>query len=142
MKFYIASHLENSENVRKIAQYLTYQGWDQTYDWTAHGLVDDKKRLVSVSLNEIQGVRDADVVFLLLPGERGTHAELGAAIAYEKPVVILALDQEDYHRDGHTCVFYWHPVIFDRIIEPDILTLAFTALRAAKRIVRRVYANA
>jgi hypothetical protein len=36
MKFYIASSLGNAEIAKKIADYLSSRGWEQTYDWTTH----------------------------------------------------------------------------------------------------------
>ncbi len=136
MKFYIASALENAGNAQRIAEYLVYRGWKQTYDWTAHGLITEKSRLSLTSQKEIQGVMDADVLFLLLPGKRGSHTELGAAIASNTPVVILAMNKDDYLRDSHTCVFYWHQAVRDHLIENNIMDLAFKAHRAGARILR------
>ncbi len=136
MKFYIASRLDNAANARKVADYLRYRGWEQTYDWTVHGLVTDRNQLEEISLREIHGVIDADVLFVLLPGARGTHTELGAAIATCRPIVILAHNQEAFERDGHLCVFYRHPMVYDRLIHNDITRLAFQAHRIGKKALR------
>lgn len=110
MKFYIASKLENAERVSALARVLKAYRWEQTYDWTTHGSVKDEgeERLTEVAENEIEGVRQADVVIVLLPGGRGTHAELGAANIMNKPVFIWSETDEPF-RDGEpTCAFYWN----------------------------------
>ncbi len=35
MKFYIASGLQNHEQVRSLAKLLKNSGWTHTYDWTS-----------------------------------------------------------------------------------------------------------
>lgn len=137
MKFYIASSLGNAESVRKISNYLGSRGWEQTYDWTTHGLITNPSMLPSVAIYEINGVINSDVVFVLLPGARGTHAELGAAIASKKPIIILATSPDAFNRDGHTCVFYHHPLVRDHIVEYGIPELAFQAHRIGRKVFRK-----
>ena len=86
MKFYIASKLENFEQVQYLRDRLKEQGWTHTYDWTQHGSVKTvcTKILKEVAEKEFQGVADADVVIVLTPQGRGTHVELGIALALEK----------------------------------------------------------
>ena len=110
MKFYIASKFENAEQVKRLSDVLRRWGWRQTYDWTEHGHVGHlgKERLREVAENEIRGVKDADVVIILLPGGRGTHAELGAANVLQKPVFILSGTGEPFAVDNSTCAFYWN----------------------------------
>lgn len=111
MKYYIASKLENSTKVKSLANAFTELGWEQTYDWTVHGSVHDKGEevLQQVTLQELGGVKKADAVIIVLPGGRGTHAELGAALAYNKPVFIWGQQPEDFIQDGYTCSFYFNP---------------------------------
>jgi nucleoside 2-deoxyribosyltransferase len=110
MKFYIASKLENAESVKALANVLKTFHWEQTYDWTIHGSVkgEGKQRLKEVATNEMQGVREADVVIILMPGGRGTHAELGAANALWKQVFIWSETDELFQTDDKTCAFYWN----------------------------------
>lgn len=110
MKFYIASKLENAEMVKKLAAVLKAYKWEQTYDWTVHGSVqnESQERLTEVAENEIEGVRQADVVIVLLPGGRGTHAELGAANILRKPVFLWAETDDFFSPDPQTCAFYWN----------------------------------
>lgn len=110
MKFYIASKLENAEKVKRLANVLKANGWEQTYDWTKHGSVqkEGEQRLREVAGYEINGVRDADVVIVMLPGGRGTHSELGAANVLGKPVFIYADNDNLFLQGGNTCAFYWN----------------------------------
>lgn len=127
MKFYIASKLANAHQARKLAAHLKRFGWEQTYDWTLHGSVHGlgEDVMQEVTLKELGGVKDAEVLVVVLPGGRGTHAELGAAIALKKPVFIWGEKHEDFIQDGYACSFYWNPVV--RRITGDMLKLV-TAL--------------
>lgn len=109
LKFYIASKLENAELVSSVAEVLKSLGWKHTYDWTVHGSVqgEGEARLTEVAEYELNGVRKADIVIVLLPGGRGTHVELGAALALGKRVYIWAETDEYFLHDERTCVFYW-----------------------------------
>lgn len=109
MRFYIASKLENAETVKRVATVLKAAGHTQTYDWTQHGSVKNEgdTRLRQVAENEKQGVREADMVIVLLPGGRGTHAELGMAAAFGKDIIICAEDDQMFQTDDRTCAFYW-----------------------------------
>ena len=110
MKFYIASRLENAELVSSVAEALKSLGWKHTYDWTVHGSVqgEGEARLTEVAEYELNGVRNADIVIVLLPGGRGSHVELGAALALGKRVYIWAESNEYFLHDERTCVFYWN----------------------------------
>lgn len=110
LKFYIASKLENAELVSSVAEVLKSLGWKHTYDWTVHGSVqgEGEARLTEVAEYELNGVRKADIVIVLLPGGRGTHVELGAALALGKRVYIWAETNEYFLHDERTCVFYWN----------------------------------
>lgn len=141
MKFYIASKLENADMVKKLAAILKLYKWEQTYDWTTHGSVqsEGQERLIEVAENEIQGVREADVVIVLLPGGRGTHAELGAANILRKPVFIWAETDEFFLLDARTCAFYWNQnvtrVTGDRF---NLLVALFKYASKVERFVRCV----
>lgn len=111
MKFYIASRLENAETVKRVAAVLKAAGNQQTYDWTTHGSVqkDGEKRIHEVAENEKAGVMAADMVIVLLPGGRGTHAELGIALGSGKKDIIICAENDDlFLQDERTCAFYWN----------------------------------
>lgn len=86
VKFYIASGWENKEKVRELAKLLTSYGWVWSYDWTTCTENDDYRK---IAVAEINAIKESDVVIVLLPGGRGTHIEMGAALAFGKPVVLL-----------------------------------------------------
>lgn len=108
MKAYVASSLERADEVEELYAFLTNVGVEVTYRWTQHGSVqhDGVARISEVALAELEGIRKADVVVVLLPGGRGTHVELGIACALEKPVILHG-DLED--QDGRPCAFYLLP---------------------------------
>src|SRR6185312_5761738 len=83
VKFYIASRLEAAPRVRELKTILESYGHEHTYDWTVHGSVqnDGADVIREVSEREVLGVVNADANIVLLPGGRGTHTELGIAIA-------------------------------------------------------------
>ena len=108
MKFYIASKLENFQEVRSVADALVSAGHEHTYDWTAHGCVQgDSMRMGKVAEAEKQGVLEADVLIALLPGGRGTHVEIGMALALDIPVLMVSQDPALFGCEGEICVFYW-----------------------------------
>ena len=51
MKFYIASGLQNHEQVRSLAKLLKNSGWTHTYDWTS--LLYDRTSHVSEKTTEM-----------------------------------------------------------------------------------------
>jgi hypothetical protein len=87
-------------------------GWTHTYDWTVHGSVQQEpsKRIGQVAEAEMGGVVAAQILIALLPGGRGTHCEIGAALAVGSKVFICSEDPElDFGTTGKTCAFYHHP---------------------------------
>lgn len=133
-RYYIASALENVEQVRQVKARLDAAGWKHTYDWTVHGSVQEgADRIREVASNESVGVFEADVIIVLLPGGRGTHAELGMFIGKLDTMVWLAgrgvigiewreitsrvciyspRPEIDFgSNDGKTCAFYHHPYV-------------------------------
>lgn len=111
MNYYIATKLENWQEHNRLRDVLSARGHNCTYDWTVHGPVytSGLDRIKRVARLEHQGVADADVVIVLWPGGRGTHVELGMAIALGKDIV-LATDVIGHHEPSpETCAFYHHP---------------------------------
>lgn len=132
-RFYIASKLENHERVRQLRDLLVAGGWRCTYDWTTHGSVRAQEgapadgtlpaRIAGVASDELDGVMAADVVIALLPGGRGTHVELGAALAAKElaevsgPMRIVlwsATPEEHFTFDERCSAFYHHPAVEQR----------------------------
>lgn len=127
-KFYIASGLENAGQVRQVAETLKAAGWKHTYDWTVHGSVagQGEKAFVRCAVNEVEGVIHAEVMVVLLPGGRGTHVELGLAVANAHltpsyPIICIysPTPDKDFGTERTTCAFYHHPAVqrFDDLDE-------------------------
>lgn len=112
MKFYISSRLNNVEQVRYVASLLKRSGWTHTYDWTKFdGSPDVPNGLRMIAEKEYDAVKAADVVIVLTPQGRGTHIELGMAIALGKSVYIYHPDDTYFTNDDNTCAFYWLPQV-------------------------------
>ena len=113
MKFYIASKLENHAQVSYLADKLKSAGWTHTYDWTGHGSTKESsiETLKEIGRMEYSGVKEADVVIILTPQGRGTHTELGMAIAFNKRIYLCHADDTYFHCDDNTSAFYWLPQV-------------------------------
>jgi hypothetical protein len=114
--YYIATTISNWRNHNVVRDLLDAHGHRCTYDWTVnldHGDLRGKpvEQLQKVAQEEMQGIRDADLVIVLLPGGVGTHAEIGAAYILGKPTIINAAPKY-FSADpvtGMTRNFYWSP---------------------------------
>lgn len=121
MTFYVASGVYNAALVNQAAAVLTGNGHRRTYDWTTHGDVsaESPERKREIAALEAQGVLDAELVLILLPGRLGTHAELGLAISGSAHKRILLWSETSAPFDGADgfCVFHHHPAV-ERIVCP------------------------
>ncbi len=80
-----------------------------TYDWTMlprRGLT--AADLAEYAAREREAIERSDLVILLLPGGRGTHVELGMALALGKKVFLCAGDAEAFAPED-TVAFYHLP---------------------------------
>lgn len=111
MKFYIGSGMKNWELVNNYAKLLKENGWEQTHDWVKN-ISDDISRddMIKYASLESQGVADADVVIMLLPGGRGAHIELGMAMALNKKIFLCSTTEEEFSIEN-TVAFYELPKI-------------------------------
>ena len=110
MKYYIATSTTNAASHRTVRDALKQFGHEITYDWTVHGSVREtsKERLQEVAHAEFEGILQADFVLVLLPGGKGTHAELGFSIASEKQVFVHSQDPLAFELGPQVCAFYHH----------------------------------
>lgn len=108
MKFYIASGFENAKIVKSVATVLKAYGMSHTFDWTKYENVKDADDSTIYKIAEcgLQGVKEADILVVLLPGGRGTHVELGIANCTGKKVFLWAESEELFLLDGAVCPFY------------------------------------
>ena len=111
MKFYIGSGFINCALVNYYAKALEENGWEHTYNWTKHinddVTVDD---LIEYAGLEQKGIIDADAVIILLPAGRGTHIELGMALALNKKIFLCTDAKEEFGIEN-TVNFYELPCI-------------------------------
>ena len=109
MKFYIGSGFKNCKLVNYYSKVLEENGWSHTYNWTKNigggATIED---LVKYSELEIKGIVDSDVVIILLPAGRGTHIELGMALALNKKIFLCAASREEFSIEN-TVNFYQLP---------------------------------
>lgn len=113
MHFYISSRLSNMDEVRYVAGRLKKNGWVHTCDWTGFDVSAENNpdRLQTISKREYEGIQAADVVIVITPQGRGTHIEMGMAIALGKRVYICHTDNSYFKCDDNTCAFYWLPQV-------------------------------
>jgi nucleoside 2-deoxyribosyltransferase len=106
MKFYVASGYGNKNLVKKTINALHQKSWTNTYDWTQSSRQISESVLALIGEDELNGVKNADVVIILLPGGKGTHVELGIALGLSKRVYLYSPDDsiKDYEK---TCTFYY-----------------------------------
>lgn len=113
MKFYIASSLKNYEQVRELSRLLRHAGWEHTYDWTleCQREVMTAETLKAIGEEEYEGIKQSDTVIVLTPQGKGTHVELGIAIALNKKVYLCHHDATYFKCDDNTTTFYWLPQV-------------------------------
>lgn len=111
MKFYIGSGFKNCELVNYYSKVLQENGWEHTYNWTKNisnnPTVED---LIKYSKLEQNAIIDADVIIILLPAGRGTHIELGMALALNKKIFLCSASEDEFSIEN-TVNFYQLPQI-------------------------------
>lgn len=111
MKFYIGSGFKNCELVNYYSKVLQENGWKHTYNWTKNisnnPTVED---LIKYSKLEQNAIIDADVIIILLPAGRGTHIELGMALALNKKIFLCSASEDEFSIEN-TVNFYQLPQI-------------------------------
>tara|TARA_R110000824_G_scaffold248207_1_gene437313 strand:- start:51 stop:476 length:426 start_codon:yes stop_codon:yes gene_type:complete len=111
--YYVSTRYSNRAGVERVIRLLKPLGCEITYDWTkTFGAPTTPDYLCSIAVKEIEGVREADFVIVLLRGGYGTHTELGAALALDRPV-ILVVPHDNLLLDTHKNIvpFYHHPLV-------------------------------
>ena len=111
MKFYIGSGLKNCELVNYVSEKLINSNHKHTYNWAKNINGDETiEDLIEYSKLEQQGIIDSDVVIILLPAGRGTHIELGMALALNKRIFLCSETKEEFSIEN-TVAFYELPKI-------------------------------
>jgi len=107
-RFYFSTRIDRSAEAAGLLEALESQGWQRTYVWSDKKLSSD--RYGEIAKAELDGIRQADVAVVLLPGGYGTHAEIGAALALGKPIILHSPDYNTLNTP-YPCVFHYHPLI-------------------------------
>lgn len=109
MKFYIGSSFKNHKLVNLFAEKLKQYGWEHTYNW-GNSIQENETEedLIAYSRHEQKGIFDSDIVIILLPGGRGTHIELGMALAWGKKIYLYSANGEEFKIEN-TVNFYQMP---------------------------------
>jgi nucleoside 2-deoxyribosyltransferase len=133
--FYLATRKDRSVQADAISEVLRALGWKRTFAW-ANQDAGSPGEHAATAVAEIESVREADVLIVLLPGGYGTHVEIGAALALRKPVILHAPDRKTLETP-YPCVFHYHPrvkLLVSEVLDIDAL-LAFMAECAQKSTV-------
>lgn len=126
MKFYIGSGLKNYKLVNYYAKILKENGLEETYNWVKNIKNDiTKKNLEKYAKEETQAIVNSDIIIILLPAGRGTHVELGMALALNKKIFLCSETNEEFNIKN-TVAFYELP---------NIIKLVGTADENIKKII-------
>lgn len=112
-RFYLSTRKDRSEEGARISRALVEHGWECTFDWTAIG-DSEHPDFPGVAQGEIEGIQQANVLIVLLPGGFGTHVEIGAALAFGELIIIHSPSQTVLETP-YPCVFHYHPMV-NRIV--------------------------
>jgi nucleoside 2-deoxyribosyltransferase len=127
--FYLSTRKDRSSQNAALLEVLEQHGWERTYVW---GDIDSNSdQYGEIAEAELKGIRLADVVLVLLPGGFGTHVELGAALALDKPVLLHAPDYKTLETP-YVCVFHYHPMvqlIVSDVIDPEVFLNFMTDIK-------------
>lgn len=111
MKFYIGSGFKNANLVNEFSKKLRSYGWEHTFNWTKYiSEYETIEDLIKYSELEQKGIEESDVVIIILPAGRGTHIELGMAIALNKKIYLYSNKKEEFDIEN-TVNFYQIPSI-------------------------------
>lgn len=106
-RFYLATRKDRETQANAISESLQREGWERTFVWTGQD-GNDAGHYATVAQQELNAIKNADVLIVLLPGGYGTHVEIGFALALGKPVILHAPDRETLDTP-YPCIFHYHP---------------------------------
>ncbi len=112
-------------------QKLVNQGFIHTYDWTINSPATTLAGLADIGVKEKNAVMASDFVVILLPGGKGSHIELGLALAGDKKVFLYS-PNEEINDVSLTSTFYHLPEV-EKVIGTldDLIALICSKFRAA-----------
>ena len=104
-KIYIGSKFKNANKVNELTNAFEKLDVINAYNWAANIKEEETKEdLINFAKKEMNAIKDADDVIFLLPLGKGSHIELGMALAYNKKIYLVSNDKNDF--DNNTVNFY------------------------------------
>jgi nucleoside 2-deoxyribosyltransferase len=125
-RFYLSTRIDRIAEAEPLLKALANRGWERTFVWTDGEVADEERP--TLALAELAGIREADIVIVLLPGGRGTHVELGAALALGKRVILHSPNRETLSKP-YPCVFHYHPAVslfISEVVDVDAILTCIT----------------
>jgi nucleoside 2-deoxyribosyltransferase len=115
-RFYLSTQKDHNAELAPLLEALRNKGWERTFDWAGRK-ASSESEYADLAMAEIAGIRDADVVIVILPGGRGTHVEIGVALALGKPIILHAPNRKTLETP-YPCAFHYHPTVRLLFSEP------------------------
>lgn len=112
-KLYVAGSFLEKNIVNAIERRLAKEGFGITSTWIRHAGTENPVELEEQALIDARGISIADALVVVLPGRYSTASEIGLAIGFKKPVVLLG------KKDDRN-LFFYHPLV---TAYPDIESL-------------------
>lgn len=108
-RFYLSTRLDRSGQAADLLDRLKARGWERTLEWEINepSTTEGFSRL---AVAQLEAIGESDIVIVLLPGGRGTYAEVGAALALGKPIILYSPDRETLDKP-YPCTFHYHPKV-------------------------------
>lgn len=100
MRVYIGAKFGNKDKVTSLSKKLEEKDIVNNYNW-ALDLKDEESEedLIESAKKELNAIKDSDCVIFLLPLGRGSHVELGMALACGKQVILCGESDEVFEND-------------------------------------------
>jgi nucleoside 2-deoxyribosyltransferase len=126
-RFYLSTQKDRNAEAAPLLEALKAKEWERTFDW-ANREASDTSEYSDLAVSEIRGSCDADLVIVILPGGRGTHVEIGAALAMGKRVILHAPNRTTLETP-YPRAFHYHPavtLIFSEQLDVDAVLAAIS----------------
>ncbi len=141
MKYYLST--EYNCKIRKVNQLkraMEAAGYKLTHDWLTYRKEEHETDtlLTDVCGKELSGIGNADFLLVLLPGYRGTHTELGIAIAMQKPVIIAGTREEFLNKARRSCPFYYAPLVTRMVYEEFDAAIIMEGVERIRQLYERI----
>jgi nucleoside 2-deoxyribosyltransferase len=149
MHYYLAGRVTNSDQINGLINAFNKLGWTNTFNWTKEpslramlqdGFLTLEYRVAAAHTSEaeIDAVKRADILIVKAPGGRGTHVEIGAALAMNKPVLLWFEKSEEPYgpttKPEYPCAFYSHRLVH-QIVGADSPEMFEKVVAEAKALV-------